>query len=108
MAPYQLAILPLNEKSKIQKYCQSLGKKLTNCNLRVKTLESKTTLNYRLRQVYQQKIPYYLVIGSQEVASQELKLVSTSSKDQIFSLTGQRLVKQLKKIILSGNPKTTQ
>ena len=54
------------------------------------------TLNYRIKQTYKKKIPYYLVIGSQEIKTKELKLVYTYSLNTTSKLTENELLKKLK------------
>lgn len=51
---------------------------MTNIGLRVKILIEKS-LNYRIRQTHNQKIPYYLVVGKQELVDKKLKLTYTYS-----------------------------
>lgn len=74
LVPCQLAILPINETSKVIKYCKEITKKLTNWRTKI---FSKKTLQYRIKQLYQQKIiPYYLIIGNQEIEQKQLTLNS--------------------------------
>ncbi|WNE40376.1 MAG: Threonine--tRNA ligase [Mycoplasmataceae bacterium] len=81
LAPCQLAILPLNEEEKTREYCENLLKELVKKKLRAKIF-AKKSLNYRINQVYQKKIPYYLVIGRDELRDEALKLIYTYSKDE--------------------------
>ena len=66
LAPIQLVILPLNNQEEVKKYSESLQKKLFSNNLRSE-IWSEKTLNYRIRQIYKKKIPYYLIIGEKEI-----------------------------------------
>ena len=76
LAPCQLAILPINEEREIIGYCEKLAGKLKEVDLRVKIF-SKKRLQNRIPQMYQKKIPYYLVIGKEELESGKLKLTNT-------------------------------
>jgi threonyl-tRNA synthetase len=85
--------LPLNEEEEVKKYCQELGEKLNRVDLRVKTLSEKT-LNYRIRQIYKKKIPYYLIIGREEITTKKIKLFFTYSLE-ISELTEKELIEKL-------------
>ncbi|CAI2189866.1 9465_t:CDS:2, partial [Funneliformis geosporum] len=65
LVPCHISILPLNEEKEVKEYCEKLKKELVRNNLRVK-VQSEKSLNYRIRQVYRKRIPYYLVIGKEE------------------------------------------
>jgi len=62
--------------------------------LRAKILSEKS-LNYRIRQVYQKKIPYYLVIGEEEAKTKILKLTYTYQEGKINGLTQEELYNKL-------------
>ena len=96
LTPCQVAILPLNEEPEVENYCAALTKELTKNSLRVKIMSEKT-LNYRIRQVHQKKIPYYIVIGKQEIANKTLKLVYTYQETPPEKLTEQELINKLTK-----------
>jgi len=64
---------------------------------------TEKTLNYRIRQVYKKKIPYYLVIGKEEAEKKTLKLIYTYQKEHTEEeLTEKELISKLiiKKIII--------
>ncbi|MCE8168447.1 MAG: threonine--tRNA ligase [Candidatus Moeniiplasma glomeromycotorum] len=81
LAPCQLAILPINEEPEIKNYCQKLAEELEEINLRVKIFSQKK-LKDRIRQLYQKKIPYYLVVGEKEIEKKILKLIYTYQKKE--------------------------
>ncbi|CAG8848517.1 16815_t:CDS:1, partial [Racocetra persica] len=54
----------------IKDYCEELAGKLKQSGLRVKIF-TKKKLKDRIRQMYQKKIPYYLVIGQEEVEAKK-------------------------------------
>ena len=56
---------------------------------------SEKSLNYRIRQVYQKKIPYYLVIGKEEVKTKILKLIYTYQEGKTEELTEKELYNKL-------------
>jgi threonyl-tRNA synthetase len=69
---------------------------LTENNLRVKII-SKKTIGYRISEIYQKKIPYYLVIGKDEVKEKRLKLTYTYLENNSEELTEEELFNKLKK-----------
>jgi len=87
--------LPLNEEKEVKKYCERLEKELIKNNLRVKVMTEKT-LNYRIRQVYKKKIPYYLVIGKEEVEKKILKLIYTYLVDTVNEVKEEELFNLIK------------
>jgi threonyl-tRNA synthetase len=82
LAPIQLVILPLNEEKETQNYCQKLLKELSKNSLRAKIFSPKKTLNYRIKQVHEKKIPCYITVGRKEVKNKKLKLSFTYSSDK--------------------------
>ena len=95
LTPCQVAILPLNDEKEIQTYSQELVKFLNDNNLRVEILSRKTLKN-RIHQIYQRKIPYYLVIGKEEMKKKTLKLTCTYQTNKTSELSIEKLVKKLK------------
>ena len=89
-----MVILPLNDQEEIKKYSENLHKELLFNNLRGK-IWSEKTLNYRIRQVYKKKIPYYLIIGEKEVSEESLAVLHTYS-GKTKSLTKENLIKELR------------
>jgi threonyl-tRNA synthetase len=95
LSPCQVAILPLNEEKEIKNYCEKLKENLTKKDLRVKIFAEKT-LNYRIRQIYKKKIPYYLVVGKEEIEKKMLKLTYTYlPPNEITELTEKALYNKL-------------
>jgi threonyl-tRNA synthetase len=87
--------LPLNEEKEVKNYCERIKESLTSADLRVKIFPEKS-LNYRIRQeVYKKKIPYYLVIGKEEIEKKILKLVYTYLPNKVEELDEEGLYKKL-------------
>ena len=96
LVPCQIAILPANKEKEVEKYCEKLARNLTKKDLRVKIF-SKKSPNYYIRQVYEKKIPYYLLIGKKEIEAEKkiLKLVSVYLEGQREELTENELINKL-------------
>jgi threonyl-tRNA synthetase len=91
-----VAILPFNEEGEIKDYCQKLARELNEADIRVKIF-SKKKLKDRIRQMYQKKIPYYLVIGKQEVEKNILKVMYTYQEGKGETMSQKELYNKLKK-----------
>jgi threonyl-tRNA synthetase len=96
LVPCQLAIFPLNEEEETKEYCDKLAKELVKNNLRAKIF-AKKSLSYRINQIYQKKIPYYLVIGRDELQKEALKLIYTYSKEEEEMIKEEMIKKLVKK-----------
>ncbi|MCE8159159.1 MAG: threonine--tRNA ligase [Candidatus Moeniiplasma glomeromycotorum] len=97
LAPCQVTILPFNEEAEIKNYCEKLAGELEKNGLRVKIF-SKDKLRDRIRQMYQKKIPYYLVIGKKELEKKSLELKNTHQADQSEVLTEKELISKLNRL----------
>lgn len=94
LSPTQLVVLPINDKGATQSYCQKLRTLLEDFRVEV---WSKRTLGFRLQEVHHKKIPYFLVIGQEEVIKNKLILTSTFSgqKTEVETLELSKLLKDL-------------
>ena len=97
-----MAILPFNEEKEIKDYCEKLADELKQSGLRVKIF-TKKRLKDRIRQMYQKKTPYYLVIGNEEIEAQKnvgkeakLKLTHVYEGGETEELTEKELFDMLK------------
>ena len=94
LVPCQVAILPFNAEKEIKDYCEKLAGELEKSSLRVKIF-SKDKVTNRVRQMYQKKIPYYLVVGEKEIKTKLLKLVNAYNEGQEEELTEKELISKL-------------
>lgn len=96
LAPCQVAILPINQEKEVKDYCEKLTGELEKIGLRVKIF-SKDKLPKRVHQMYQKKIPYYLVIGEQELEKNILKLINVYRRGEEEKVNEKELYNRLKK-----------
>jgi threonyl-tRNA synthetase len=68
LAPVQVSILPVAEEHEI--YAEQVEKALRNEGFRVDMERASNSLGKRIRDVKSQKIPYVLVVGSEDIESQ--------------------------------------
>lgn len=76
LIPIQLIILPINNKESVYFLCEEIKKELEINKIRVE-IWTKKTLNFRIKEIYKKKIPYYIIVGTREVEKQELVLFNT-------------------------------
>ena len=70
LAPTQVAILPISDRH--QEYAQKVTERLKELGLRTKLDDRAETVNYRIRDCQMEQIPYMLVVGDKEVASNQV------------------------------------
>ena len=92
-----MAILPYNEEKEIKDYCEKLTKELEEIGLRVKIF-SKDKLRDRIRQMYQKKVPYYLVIGGQEIEKKILRLINVYQGGEKEEINEKELYNKLNRL----------
>lgn len=83
LAPVQVKILPVSEKH--TEYGTSVLKDLTGAGIRAE-LDDSDSLGKRIRNVKIQKVPYFLVIGDQEVADGTVTLEGRTEKVGTFPI----------------------
>ncbi len=74
LSPIQIAILPIGEKHK--DYAKKVSEELEERGLRVEINSSDDSLGKKISAVRNQKIPYWAVIGDEEVSIQKITLES--------------------------------
>lgn len=79
LAPTQAVILPIAERH--YEYAQTVLDKLRAYDLRAEIDGSSNTLSYRIRNAQKQKIPFMLVVGDKEQASEQIAVRTRTSED---------------------------
>ena len=92
LSPVQVAILPISETH--VEYAKEVAEKLKEGNFRVELDTSSETLGKKIRNVKIEKVPYFLVIGDEEVAKKEVTLESRDD-GKIGSMTVEALNEKL-------------
>lgn len=67
LSPIQVTITPISEKQK--EYAEEIYKKLKDSNIRVELDSSNESLGKKIRNAKMQKVPYIVIIGDKEKAS---------------------------------------
>lgn len=79
LAPSQMTILPIADRH--QSYAESVQAQIKAAGLRADLDASSNTLNYRIREAQNQKVPYMLVMGDREVEAQTVSVRARSGED---------------------------
>ena len=93
MAPIQVAIATINDNC--NDYCDEIYEKLQSEGFRSKRDKRNEKLNYKIREISNEKIPYLIVIGEKEVKEKTLS-VREFGKNSSLNLKYEELLKKLK------------
>jgi len=94
LAPVQVWVLPISEKHK--EYAGEIAEKLRSEGIRVELRDEDETLGKKIRETNKQKIPYFLVIGDQEIASAQVT-VESRDKGKVGEMGVDEFLEKLKK-----------
>lgn len=72
LAPVQVMVMPITDKE--DRYAQQVLKKCQKQGLRVELNNKSEKINYRIREVEVQKIPYMLILGQREVVDKAVSV----------------------------------
>ncbi len=79
LSPVQAVVLPITDRQ--HEYAQKVLKRLKDANIRAELDGSSHTLNYRIRHHQSQKVPYLLIVGEREAASEKVALRLRTGQD---------------------------
>jgi len=79
LSPVQVKILPVGEKH--SEYCKKLAEEFIAREIRVELDSSSETVSNRIRKSAQERVPYTLVVGDKEMASDKLSIRDRGSAD---------------------------
>lgn len=82
LSPKQVTIIPVKNDLHLE-YCEELRDRLAAANVRVSIDDRNEKMGYKVRQAQVTKIPYILVVGDQEVASNEVAVRRYSEKNTV-------------------------
>jgi threonyl-tRNA synthetase len=79
LSPVQAVVLPITDRQ--HEYAQKVFKRLRDANIRAELDGSSHTLNYRIRHHQSQKVPYLLIVGEREAASEHVAVRLRTGQD---------------------------
>jgi threonyl-tRNA synthetase len=72
LAPLQVVVMPITDKE--NRYAEQVLKKCRKHGLRVELNNKSEKINYRIREVEVQKVPYMLILGQREVVDKSVSV----------------------------------
>tara|TARA_B100001057_G_scaffold26849_1_gene24595 strand:- start:32 stop:1945 length:1914 start_codon:yes stop_codon:yes gene_type:complete len=93
LVPTQVAITSINENC--VQYCKEIQKVLLDNNFRCKLDIRNEKLNYKIRELNLEKIPFIIIIGEKE-SEKKLVTLRVHGEDKQYQLTSEELIKKLK------------
>lgn len=94
LSPVQIMVLPIADRH--VEYAETVVESLKKEGLRVEINRDTETLSKKIRNAKSQKVPYFLVIGDEELSKEEITLESRDD-GKIGSLTITALLERLKR-----------
>ncbi|TSC87487.1 MAG: threonyl-tRNA synthetase [Microgenomates group bacterium Gr01-1014_16] len=79
LSPVQVVVLPISDKH--LDYAKKVESQLKSANIRVELNEKSEPLNARVRDAEMQKVPYILVVGDREAASDSVSVRRRGTKE---------------------------
>ncbi len=105
LAPTQVRFLPIADRHVAQ--CEGFSNQLADEGVRVKVDDSSETIGNKIRRAQLDKIPYMLVVGDQEIESQQVAIRSRSRGD-LGTLPFDNFTEQLHREIVSHGTKEVE
>jgi threonyl-tRNA synthetase len=72
LAPEQVTVIPIAERN--NDYAQAVYNELRNSGIRVKFDERSESMNYKIRDAQNRKVPYMLVMGDKEIEASQVAI----------------------------------
>jgi threonyl-tRNA synthetase len=72
LAPTQVVVMPITDKE--DRYAEQVLKKCKKQGLRAELNNKSEKINYRIREVEVQKVPYMLILGQREVVDKAVSV----------------------------------
>jgi len=94
LSPVQVWVMPIGENHK--EYAKEVFEKLKENDVRTELHDEDESLGKKIREVKIQKIPYFLVIGDEEVASKQV-MVESRDDGKVGTKTLDEFIEQVKK-----------
>ena len=92
LSPVQVAVLPISEKQLA--YASAVHAKLLAVDIRSELDASSETLGKRIRTAKQQKVPYTLIVGDEEIKNETATLEGRSGSKEALPI--QEIILRLK------------
>lgn len=94
LAPIQVMVIPISEKQ--IRYAQAVSQKLKAESLRVEVDERAETMQKKIKEAEEQKVPYMLILGDREIKANKISIRKRGEKD-LGSMTLNDFLAKIKK-----------
>jgi len=94
LSPIQVRLLPVTEAH--LPHCKKLAKKLAKQNIRVDIDDRSERIGKKIRNAEQEWIPYIIVLGDKELASESFPVRVRQENRQEFQMSDKELIKRIK------------
>ena len=105
LAPEQVTIIPIADRH--VEYGQGVFEQLRDMGIRVKLDDRSESMNYKIREAQNKKVPYMLVIGDKEIAQSQVSVRKRGTGD-IGAKEVSNFVSQLQEEIKTKGKKTVE
>jgi len=96
LSPVQVVVMPISDSHK--EYAREIYTTLQNSDIRTEIDDSNETLGKKIREVKIQKVPYFLVIGDEEVSSKQI-MVESRDDGKIGTMSVKDFIEKVQKEI---------
>ena len=96
LAPVQVMIIPIADRH--VRFAQTINKKLITSNIRSEIDDRSETMQKKIREAEEQKIPYMLIVGDREVESKKISLRQRGEKT-LGQMSLEKFIQKIKKEI---------
>ncbi len=79
LSPVQVQIIPITDRN--NEYAQNVLEQLKSANIRVEVDERSETMQAKIRDAQNQKVPYMIIIGDREMKEKKIAVRNRAGKD---------------------------
>ena len=104
LAPVQVEVIPIADRH--VDYAEKVYKKLRDMGIRAKLDDRSESMNYKIREAQNKKVPYMLVMGDKEIEANSVAVRGSSGRGQIGVMSVDEFAQKLEKEIKSKGQET--
>ena len=97
LAPVQVEVIPIADRH--VDYAEKVYKQLRDMGIRAKLDDRSESMNYKIREAQNKKVPYMLVMGDKEIEANSVAVRGSSGRGQIGVMSVEEFAQKLEKEI---------
>ena len=97
LAPTQVEVIPIADRH--VDYAEKVYKQLRDMGIRAKLDDRSESMNYKIREAQNKKVPYMLVMGDKEIEANSVAVRGSSGRGQIGVMSVEAFAQKLQKEI---------